>query len=226
MRNLDECKAEVYRRSEERIKKRKKHRLALGTTFVMGITVCSVLAKSGILNLSSENAEFDNQLVWEDEIPNQDQILDANDTQNQDTQEVQESTECSYVEVEIVTAYGKPQMESHVVNDKTQVVELFELIQSIFDNEEDVLREEMQDDFEAFFYQNGNQNSNEDALNDLSSGGTLRNTDYVIRFKSEDGMFWNYALKNGVLLDFTKEKVLILTEEELSDLIAAMGMED
>lgn len=221
MRNLGECKAEVFRRSEERIKKRRKNRLALGSTLALCVSVCSLLVMSGALNQGHETGDVDQQLTQED-IQNPDNVRDS----NMANQEVQESTDCVYAQVEIVEAYGRPQMEIHTVTDEIQVTELAGLIQSIFDNEEDVLREEMQDDFEAFFYQNGNQNSNEDALNDLSSGGTLRNTDYVIRFKSEDGKFWNYALKNGVLLDFTKEKVLILTEEELSDLIAAMGMED
>lgn len=241
MRNLDECKAEVFRRSEERIKKRKKAKkyvLVFGMTFAFCITTVLVLVRSGVLNQGYETGANDNQLVKVEEIPNPDTaqdsnetknpgaIQDSNDMPNQDAQDEQESTECVYEQAEIVKSYGEPQMESHIVTDETQVAELSELIQSIFDNEEGVLREEMQDDFDTIMYQNGNQNSNQDDSYDLSSGSPLKNTDYVIFFKIQKGKYQVYVLKCGVLLDLTKEKALVLTEEELSDLKAAMGVDE
>lgn len=224
MRNLEECKAEVFCRSEERIKKRKKaqkYMLAFGSTFALCVTVCSVLVMSGVLNQGHDTAENDQQMIKEDEITNPDNIQDSDDRPNQDVQDVQENMDCVYVQAEIVEAYGRPQMEIHKVTDEIQVAELSEMIQSILDNEEGVLREETQD-FDTILSENENQDSNEDALNELSSGGPLRNTDYVISFKSEDGKFWYYALKGSVLLDLTEKKALALTAEELSDLIAAM----
>ena len=235
MRNLEECKAEVFRRSEERIKKRKKNVLALGSTFVICFMACFMIEKSGLLNMGQETAEQDNQLMDIEDIQNpnsmedssnasnQDNILDSDDTTNQ---EAQESTECPYVQAEIVKAYWTPQMESYLVTDETKVAELYEVIQSIFNNEEGVLREEIQDDFESILYQNENQNDAEEGIYELSSGGLLRNTDYAISFKIQVGKYHTYALKSNVLLDFTKEKALILTEKELSDLKAAMGVDE
>ena len=224
MRTLDECRAEVFRRSEERIKKRRKNRLALGSTLALCATVCSVLVMSGVLSQGQEMGDVDQQLSQED-IQNPDNALDFNDVPNQDVQETQDGTECVYVQVEIVEAYFRPQMEIHKITDKIQVEELSDLIQDILDNEEGVLREETED-FDAILSQNENQDSNEDDSYELSSGGVLRNTDYVISFKSEDGKFCNYALKGRVLLDFTKKKALALTKEKLSDLIATMGVKD
>ncbi len=223
MRNLDECKAEVFRRSEERIRKRKKtqkYMLALGSTFAFCATVCSVLVVSGILNMGYETAEKDNQMLWEDEIPNTDNIQDTNDMPNSDVQDVLESTGCLYVQVDVET-YGESHMNSHTVTDETQVAGLFEMIQNIFDNEDAVLREESPD-FETIMYQNGNQ----DDSNDLSGGSSFKNMEYVIRFKTSNETYQIYLLNRGVLLDFTKKKALVLTGEELLDLKTAIAMEE
>ena len=202
MRTLEECRAEVFRRSEERIKKRRKNRLALGSALALCTTVCSVLVMSGALSQGQEMGNVDQQLSQED-IQNPDNVLDFNDVQ-----ETQDGTECVYVQVEIVEAYFRPQMEIHKITDKIQVAELSDLIQDILDNEEGVLREETED-FDAILSQNENQDSNEDDSYELSSGGVLRNTDYVISFRSEDGKFCNYALKGRVFLDFTEKKALV-----------------
>jgi len=94
------------------------------------------------------------------------------------------------------------------------------MIQGIFENEDGVVREEASD-INSILSQNGNQ----DDSNDFSSESLFRNMEYVIRFQTSNGTCQIYALNRGVLLDFTKEEALVLTQEELLDLKAAMGVE-
>ena len=134
MRELNECKAEVFRRSENRIRERRKMRncvLAWCVPFVLCISVCSVM-------------------IWAAMMPGD----KSNETIGES---IDESYVCSYTEVVIQNAnstYGDFQR----VTDKAEVTRLFEAIYSLYDG--DCLVSDANEEFKSGSESIKNENEN------------------------------------------------------------------
>ena len=101
MRDLNECKAEIFRRSENRIKERKKHRnRVLSLCIPLCLVVGALLMLPG-LSLAQKNAEQENTKL-----------------------ENTESIVCTYTKVEILNA-GQGLIPEMTVTDKVGVTKIF-----------------------------------------------------------------------------------------------------
>ena len=126
MREINECTAEVFRRSEKRIKERKRNRnrmLMCCIPFLICITVFSAAILTAMMSVGNKkNATEDNM-----EIP------DGNDNMG--------SISCSFMQVEIQDIGAFPE-HYELVTDKLEVDQMYSLIMDAF---EETVSEEVPD---------------------------------------------------------------------------------
>ena len=108
MRDLNACKAEIFRRSENRIKERKKHRKrVLSLCIPLCLVVGSLLMLPGLLSARKNTAQENTKL------------------------ENTESIVCTYTKVEILNA-GQGLIPEMTVTDKVGVTKIFNAVGSCF----------------------------------------------------------------------------------------------
>lgn len=197
MREINECTAEVFRRSEKRIKEHKRNRnciLALCIPLCLIVTVWSIMILPAMLPAGMDNA-----------AEGADIFLDK---------ENQSSIVCSYTEVEIQDA-GKFPERYKKVTDKVEVTKIFTSIHSLFDevNGADQSVGETNDEDGA----NGKEQQTD---------ATGKLTGYLITFSTEDGSQTVYNLSNNILLNVNTNETVILTDIRVAELKAALGISE
>lgn len=187
MRGLSECKAEVFRRSENRIKEGRKKRnrvIALCIPLVLFITAYSVMILPAMMPAGEANHNGHGEMYGES----------ANG-----------SDVCSYTEVVIRNA-DSPDGESQRVTDKAAVTEMFE----------------------AIFSLDGEIGAGAIAANEseqqIENAGRL--TGCIITFITDDGLKTVYTLNKNELLNVSANTKIILTDAQVTELKATLGISD
>lgn len=192
MRDLNECQAEVFRRSETRIKERRKARnriLALCIPLCLIVTVWSVMILPTMLPAreSSDNAA---EGIVEENVG---------------------SIVCSYTEVEIQNVSKFPE-HYEKLTDKIAVTKIFSSIHSLFVGVDG-----------ADHAGGGLPDADGD---DNQTGNTSNPTGYMITFSTEDGSQTVYNLNDNTLLNMMTNETVILTDTQVAELKAALGISE
>ena len=198
MKNFEERKAEVFRRSENRIKERKRNRnriLALCIPLCLILTVWSVMILPAMLpakmdNAAEENIEFNGSM---------------NDTDGAEGKHI-------YLSVEVKGNNSDFYAE---ITDASSVTGVYENVFLAFEDQDagndmsGVIQESTSDD-----------ESKESANNSKDSHS------YTITMNAADGSNRIYLLDNNMLKDVTFNRTTILNDEQLANLKLALGLTD
>ena len=198
MRNFEERKAEVFRRSENRIKERKRNRnriLALCIPLCLILTVWSVMILPAMLpakmdNAAEENIEFNGSM---------------NDTDGAEGKHI-------YLSVEVKGNNSDFYAE---ITDASSVTGVYENIFLAFENQgtgnglSGVTQEGTSDD------------ESKDSANNSKDSYS-----YAITMNAADGSNRIYILDDNTLKDVSLDSTIILTDEQLGDLKQALGLTD
>lgn len=200
MRELDECTAEVFRRSEQRIRERRRNR---NWVFAVCLPVCLIAAVWSVISFSPM-------------IP----ALETNDLA-QAAEELNGAAEgspaCPYLAVEIQGA----EEHDRKVADRLAVAEMFDAVNSFF-ADIDSNGEEVGEDF----WDRGNFPAEEDpAANDLTDAASNR-TDCTIIFTAEDGSQAVYHLLENSLVDVNAQETVFLSDAQAAELLAVLGLSE
>ena len=199
MREINECTAEVFRRSENRIKERKRNRnriLALCIPLCLILTVWSVTILPAMLpakmdNAAEEDIEFNGSI---------------NDSDGAEAKHI-------YVSVD-VKSNGDTVAFHSIITNAAGVTNVYENIFHAFeDNHSDNDMIEMPN-------QDG---SISDELKDYDSA-TKERQSYTITMNAADGSSRIYILDNNTLKDVSLDSTIILTDEQLGNLKQALGL--
>lgn len=201
MRELAECEAEVFRRSEKRIRERKRIR---GRMLAGCIPLCLCIAAWSIMILPALRTGNNSNLT--------------HDKSGNVAGNTGSSFNCPYSVVEVQDDEKSPEYYSKET-DEVKVRQLFNVIQNAF-YVEDQYKPEMED---------GNArnpgSAAEEPAQDPAQGGIVpKPLGYTITFSKADGSQLVYTFEDGTLInEFTGEKIT-LTAEESSELIEILGL--
>ena len=209
MRNFDERKAEIFRRSENRIKKRKKNRKRILTLCIplgLCIAILSVLYLPDMMITRNKN----------------------NNAADMDTVDVLEDISgFAFTSLEItnnIASSGNSKTE----NDISNIENIYNIIQSSF-----VSKDESQDDvYDQYADVHKGESSNKYDANDEKhssanqSGSTSQNHTkelcYTIAFNADNGTQTVYTLDGNILTNQITKQAVTLTDSQLSKLQMAL----
>ena len=201
MRNFEERKAEVFRRSENRIKERKRNRnriLALCIPLCLILTVWSVMILPAMLP-AGKDAGAEQEMEFNGSI---------NDSDGAEAKHI-------YVSVDVKSNDDTVAFHSIITN-ASGVTNVYENIFHAFeDNDSGNDMIEMPD-------QDG---SIGDELKDYDSA-TKEHQSYTITMTAADGTDRIYILDGNMLCDISLDVEIKLDERQLIDLKAALGLTD
>lgn len=193
MRELNECKAEVFRRSEKRIKERKRIRNRI---FACCIPLCFCIALTVALLPPM--------------IPTTDYYdgVAGCDACNKDEYDAVNSIFCSYVEVEIQTV-GESQEHYLKITDKPAVDKIFSAIYDLYNVDVNTAKYEVE---------------SKDCEYGHKSDSAGEPSCYSITLTTADGSGTTYVLSGNELTDTSTDQILILTDLQLAELKAVLGI--
>ena len=197
MRSFEERKAEVFRRSENRIKERKRNRNRI---LAMCIPICLVITVWSIMILPA--------------------MMPANKSNNSagegmDIMGGVDGTEAAFVRVEVMST-GTATQSAILKDDADKVAQIYHTVQSSFvnsggDNKESV--KDMEDD--------GLMEDNKDFL---KSGTTNLSSEFRIIFTTENGSQTIYSLSGYKLINETMKQETLLTADQRSNILDTLGL--
>ena len=198
MRNFEERKAEVFRRSENRIRERKRNRnriLALCVPLCLILTVMSVIMLPSMLSIGDKNSAADGLGNMAGGI---------------------ESNAVLTMHVELL---GKDDaLQSDVMNeDANTVTQVYNSIESLFitagENKKPAAGQESAEDYEDKHMENYSQGT----TTTLSSG-------YRITFKTDKDIKAVYILNGNILTNAQTNEKVTLSEEQRSQILNELGI--
>ena len=197
MREINECTVEVFRRSEKRIKERKRNRnriLALCIPLCLIVTVWSVMILPAMMPANKSN---------------------NNAGEGMDMMGGVDGTDATFVRVEVMSN-GTATQSSVLKEDATEVAQIYYTVQSSFvssggGNKESV-NEEAEDDALT-----ENKDYSQSGTTNLSSG-------FRIIFTTENGTQTIYSLSGDKLINETTKQETTLTEDQRSNLLDMLGL--
>lgn len=198
MRELNECKSEVFRRSENRIRERRMKRkrvFALCIPLVLCMTVCSVMILPVMMP-----AKFANDAVVEDMVE----------------EDASGSYDCSYTEV-VIRNTEDPCADSQKITDMAEINKIFSAIYNLYGNADSaggVLFEADADDMQV--------GESSEQARELSS----RRNGCVIIFRTEEGSENAYTLDGNELLNVNENTKMTLTDSQIAELKAVLGISE
>ena len=197
MRNFEERKAEVFRRSENRIKERKRNRnriLAFCIPLCLIVTVWSIMILPAMMPASKSNNSAGEGM----------DIMGSVD-----------GTDAAFVRVEIMSI-GTATQSTIQKDDATEVAQIHSTLQSSFVNSgggnKESVNEEAEDDALT-----ENKDYSQSGTTNLSSG-------FRIIFTTENGTQTIYSLSEDKLINETTKQETILTEDQRSNLLNMLGL--
>lgn len=197
MRNFEERKAEVFRRSENRIKERKRNRnriLAFCIPLCLIVTVWSIMILPAMMPASKSNNSAGEGM----------DIMGSVD-----------GTDAAFVRVEIMSI-GTATQSTIRKDDATEVAQIYSTLQSSFVNSgggnKESVNEEAEDDTLT-----ENKDYSQSGTTNLSSG-------FRIIFTTENGAQTVYSLSGDKLINETTKQETILTEDQRSNLMNMLGL--
>lgn len=197
MRDMKECQAEVFRRSEKRIKDRKKTEKRL---LALSIPLCLVLLVSAITVLPEMFSTKDKNTAPESAMGAAGSIDGSNFT---------------YLQAEIISAESVTQ--PILKSDMDEVAQLYDALQAAFarGGKENTKTES-----------NGSSLSETREENNgyTQSGGGEKYTGYQIVFTAQNGTEVVYSLEEDRLINETTKEKVALTQEQYFDLLRLCGV--
>ena len=199
MRNFEERKAEVFRRSENRIKERKRNRyriLALCIPLCLIVTVWSIMILPAMMPASKGNNNASGE--------------------GMDIMGTVDGTGAAFVRVEVMSTGTA--IQSTILNDDVdEVAQIYYIVQSSFVNSgggnKESAKEEAEDD--ALTEEN----------KDYSQSGTTNlSSEFRIIFTDENGTQTIYSLSGDKLINETTKQETILTVDQRSNLLDMLGL--
>ena len=196
MRDLDECKAEVFRRSEHRIKERAKKQkrffACLTSCCVCCIVLCAVYLPM-LMSAHNKNAPTGDKL--------------------DETTGISENHYRTSVTIKIQDTDNAPLYDSEDVN-QTEAAQLFTIIQDIFeaDKERKKGTDSCEKDSETYF--------GDPMPNDRLHTSTIK----TITFTAPDGTKTTYTLDGNKLIDETTKQEIMLNEEQCAELLKRLAL--
>ena len=197
MREINECTAEVFRRSEKRIKERKRNRnriLAFCVPLCLIVTVWSIMILPAMMPASKS---------------------DNNAGEGMDIMGSVDGTDASFVRVEIMSI-GTATQSTIQKDDATEVAQIYSTLQSSFvnsggGNKESVDEEAVDDALTE------NKDYSQSGTTNLSSG-------FRIIFTTDNGAQTIYSLSGDKLINEKTKQETILTEDQRSNLMNMLGL--
>lgn len=198
MREINECTAEVFRRSEKRIKERKRNRnriLALCIPLCLIVTVWSVMILPAMMPASKS---------------------DNNAGEGMDIVGSVDGTDAAYVRVEVMST-GTATQSSILKDDADEVAQIYYTVQSSFVSSGGGNRESANEEAE-------DDALTEEKKDYSQSGTTYLSSGYRIIFTAENGIQTIYSLIGDKLINETTKQETILTVDQRSNLLNMLGL--
>lgn len=215
MREIKECTAEVFRRSEKRIKDRKSMRNRI---LVLCIPVCLVM--------TAVSAWFFPKMMIHDETYGS--AMDAagytGTTENFGDafdSAALESSAFPYTAVELRSADSLPE-HAEKVTELAVVADLFDAIHSFF-VDADIAFSDVNGDVQA-----GNEDlaAGETSANQWSADSSNQQKSYTIHFTTEDGLQTVYRLMGNTLSNGDMSETVILNDAQVAELLIVFGISE
>ena len=198
MRNFEERKAEVFRRSENRIKERKRNRnriLALCIPLCLIVTVWSIMILPAMMPASKSN---------------------NNAGEGMDIMGSVDGTAAAYVRVEVMST-GTATQSTILKDNADEVAQIYYTVQSSFVSSGGGNKESANDKAEDDALTEENKDYSQSGTTNLSSG-------FRIIFTTENGAQTVYSLSGDKLLNETTKQETILTVDQRSNLLDMLGL--
>lgn len=197
MRNFEERKAEVFRRSENRIKERKRNRnriLAMCIPICLVITVWSIMILPAMMPANKSNSAGEGM-----------DIMGGVD-----------GTEVAFVRVEVMST-GTATQSAILKDDADKVAQIYRTVQSSFVNSSGGNKESGNDKAEDDALTEENKDYSQSGTTNLSFG-------FRIIFTTENGVQTIYSLSGDKLINETTKQETILTEDQRFNLLNMLGL--
>ncbi|MBR5273442.1 MAG: hypothetical protein IKU25_08670 [Clostridia bacterium] len=215
MRNLEECRAEIFRLGEEKIKTRRRKRsriIAACVPLCLCVIVCAVIVlnSGGQLYNDGPSCSVDDgpSFSVQESYPDKPPVC---------------STPVKYVELEIISGTnGNPFYKK--ITDADDVSALFSTVSESYTNGSEL-------NFSALLgenYFNGGANDNKGDNHDEvrpdvpPSAGTTDSRVSFITFRTADGQEVTYTLSSNLI--YAKDGIRIINNEEKQKLLNALGL--
>lgn len=198
MREINECTAEVFRRSEKRIKERKRNRnriLAFCIPLCLIVTVWSIMILPAMMPASKS---------------------DNNAGEGMDIMESVDGTAAAYVRVEVMST-GTATQSAILKDDADEVAQIYYTVQSSFVNSGGGNKESAREEAEDDALTDENKDYSQSGTTNLSSG-------FRIIFTTENGAQTIYSLSEDKLINETTKQETILAEDQRSNLLNMLGL--
>ena len=198
MRNFEERKAEVFRRSENRIKERKRNRnriLAFCIPLCLIVTVWSIMILPAMMPASKSN---------------------NNAGEGMDIMGSVDGTAAAYVRVEVMST-GTATQSAILKDDADEVAQIYYTVQSSFVNSGGGNKESAKEEAEDDALTDENKDYSQSGTTNLSSG-------FRIIFSTENGAQTIYSLSGDKLINETTKQETILADDQRSNLLNMLGL--
>ena len=198
MREINECTAEVFRRSEKRIKERKRNRnriLAFCIPLCLIVTVWSIMILPAMMPASKS---------------------DNNAGEGMDIMESVDGTAAAYVRVEVMST-GTATQSAILKDDADEVAQIYYTVQSSFVNSGGGNKESAREEAEDDALTDENKDYSQSGTTNLSSG-------FRIIFTTENGAQTIYSLSEDKLINETTKQETILTKDQRTNLLNMLGL--
>ena len=198
MREINECTAEVFRRSEKRIKERKRNRnriLAFCIPLCLIVTVWSIMILPAIMPANKSNNAAGEGMDMAGSV---------------------DGTAAAYVRVEVMST-GTATQSAILKDDADEVAQIYYTMQSSFVNSGGGNKESAKEEAEDDALTDENKDYSQSGTTNLSSG-------FRIIFSTENGAQTIYSLSGDKLINETTKQETILAEDQRSNLLNMLGL--
>lgn len=197
MRELKECTAEVFRRSENRIRERRRNRNRVLAVCIPVCLIAAVWSAMSLPGMMPEGGALGNDRFTGEAAGN-----------------APESVACPYTAAEIQAGGILPEHYGEVT-DRVAVAEMFSAVNSLFadavGNGQNVIE---------------NFPSEEENPNFDLSQSTGSRKDCMITFTAEDGSQTVYTLSGNILVNVNENKTIFLNDSQTAGLLAVLGLSE
>lgn len=198
MREINECTAEVFRRSEKRIKERKRNRnriLAFCIPLCLIVTVWSIMILPAMMPANKSNNAAGEGMDMAGSV---------------------DGTAAAYVRVEVMST-GTAMQSAILKDDADEVAQIYYTMQSSFVNSGGGNKESAKEEAEDDALTDENRDYSQSGTTNLSSG-------FRIIFSTENGAQTIYSLSGDKLINETTKQETILAEDQRSNLLNMLGL--
>ena len=207
MRNFEERKAEVFRRSENRIKKRKKNRNRI---LACCIPLCLCIAVLSAIYIKNVNLFSDKR----------------NSAESMDIDNLSGTSGFTYTSLEITNNTASSE-NIKTENDISNIEKIYNIIHLSFATENEQQKEDAYD--QNLDAQNSGtavkDNNNRDSLQlETTAQSYTEKLSYTITFNSYNGTKVIYTLNGNILTDESTNQKVSLTDSQLSELQKALDL--